>query len=257
MLCILWGRKTGYSYSFHNMNPAFLGIGAQKAGTTWLHRNLNDHPEIWMPEDKELHWWYDDDPEMDRFRVVRRTGTMEQYQTLFKEGEGKVTGEITPEYSVLSVEKIRMLHKHLPDLKILLLLRDPVERAWSAAKMYAKKSYAGEPVPTQDMPPHHPIIQAYMQFFASEFCQRMGDYHQIIENWQSVYPLKQFFIRSHQDIINESAKVIRDVFQFLEVSVHYSPTHLRKRFNVSRPGEMPDVIRDFLMALYTKKAPEL
>ncbi len=35
--------------------PHFLGIGAQKAGTTWLHENLQCHPEIFLPEPKELH----------------------------------------------------------------------------------------------------------------------------------------------------------------------------------------------------------
>ena len=37
--------------------PDFIGIGAQKAGTTWLHRNLQAHPEIWMPTEKELHYF--------------------------------------------------------------------------------------------------------------------------------------------------------------------------------------------------------
>ena len=37
------------------MFPDFIGIGAQKAGTTWLHRNLQAHPGIWMPKEKEIH----------------------------------------------------------------------------------------------------------------------------------------------------------------------------------------------------------
>ena len=36
--------------------PHFLGIGAQKAGTTWLAENLRCHPEVFLPERKELHW---------------------------------------------------------------------------------------------------------------------------------------------------------------------------------------------------------
>ena len=39
------------------MFPDFIGIGAQKAGTTWLHRNLQAHPGIWMPKEKELHYF--------------------------------------------------------------------------------------------------------------------------------------------------------------------------------------------------------
>ena len=37
--------------------PDFLGIGAQKAGTTWLSHNLQLHPEVWMPPVKELHYF--------------------------------------------------------------------------------------------------------------------------------------------------------------------------------------------------------
>ena len=39
------------------MYPDFLIVGAQKAGTTWLHRNLRAHPQVWMPHDKELHYF--------------------------------------------------------------------------------------------------------------------------------------------------------------------------------------------------------
>ena len=39
--------------------PDFLGIGAQKAGTTWLGHNLQLHPGIWMPKNKELHYFDD------------------------------------------------------------------------------------------------------------------------------------------------------------------------------------------------------
>ena len=39
------------------MFPDFIGIGAQKAGTTWLHHNLQAHPGIWMPKEKELHYF--------------------------------------------------------------------------------------------------------------------------------------------------------------------------------------------------------
>ena len=39
------------------MHPHFLGIGAQRAGTTWLHSTLASHPEIWMPRIKEIHYF--------------------------------------------------------------------------------------------------------------------------------------------------------------------------------------------------------
>jgi hypothetical protein len=46
--------------------PHFIGIGAQKAGTTWLYRNLQEHPEVWLPPEKELHYF-------DEKRIARRS----------------------------------------------------------------------------------------------------------------------------------------------------------------------------------------
>ena len=57
------------------MYPDFLGIGAQKAGTTWLGRNLQAHPEVWMPRVKEVHY-FDEKIHESRnttLRLVRRS----------------------------------------------------------------------------------------------------------------------------------------------------------------------------------------
>jgi hypothetical protein len=121
--------------------PHFLGIGAQKAATTWLHRCLRAHPDLWLPPIKELHYfthrahdlrrgvagrligqdWVNrrlrrilkprllsDLRRLDpaglrwdlRFFLGARSDTW--YESLFGEGAGRVTGEITPEYSSLS-----------------------------------------------------------------------------------------------------------------------------------------------------------
>ena len=71
------------------MFPDFIGIGAQKAGTTWLDRNLRAHPQIWMPERKELHYF-------DRRIADMRSPTDEWSASIFETGRARVTGEITP-----------------------------------------------------------------------------------------------------------------------------------------------------------------
>ena len=77
----------------------FLGIGAQKAGTSWLFRWLGAHPRISFPAGKEVHFW---DKKRDR--------GIDWYRGLFDADDGKLHGEITPAYACLSPESIAECH---------------------------------------------------------------------------------------------------------------------------------------------------
>ena len=103
--------------------PDFLGIGAQKAGSTWLHEMLRLHPDLFLPEPKEVHYF-------DR----RFHRTLGYYARRFKPAGQRVKGEITPDYSNLSPETIRFIRQVMPDLRLVYLIRNPVERAWSQAQ---------------------------------------------------------------------------------------------------------------------------
>ncbi|MBE9197245.1 sulfotransferase [Synechocystis sp. LEGE 06083] len=151
--------------------PSFICIGAQKAGTTWLDQQLRKHPEIWMPPMKEVHFFdYIYRPEFRKWilwhlehtmrrelskvvgnkqaidwsevsyfsSIMRSNGkfTDEWYEYIFsKAPPGKVTGEITPEYSTLSSQAITHMNKLCSNPVYIYIIRDPVERAWSQLKM--------------------------------------------------------------------------------------------------------------------------
>ena len=104
--------------------PHFLGIGAVKAGTTWLYRNLRCHPELYLPHPKEVHYF---DQRFDR--------GLRFYAGKFEDGRARVRGEITPAYSALPPDRIRFIRSVMPDLKLIFLMRNPVDRAWSHALM--------------------------------------------------------------------------------------------------------------------------
>lgn len=107
-----------------NRNPNFLVIGAQKAGTTWLHKCLSLHSDISIPKEKELHYF---DIE-DRFK--------KSFKSYLKNFDPiKVSGELTPAYSTLDDRRVSYMKKLMPDLKLVLMLRNPMERAWSHAVM--------------------------------------------------------------------------------------------------------------------------
>lgn len=104
--------------------PDFVGVGAQRSGTTWWYRLLLDHPRIELPQErdaKEFHFF-------DKFctrpmeeRDVRR------YHGFFRRRRGNVCGEWTPRY-MFDAWAPPLLHRAAPDAKILVLLRDPFER---------------------------------------------------------------------------------------------------------------------------------
>lgn len=111
----------------------FLGIGAQKAGTTWLFKRLSMHPNIYFPRGKEMHFW-------DKFDRSNPLSAI-HYARVFSDGhfyrQNKFKiGEITPEYATLGDVELSELQKIAPDVRIFYSLRDPADRLWSALKMH-------------------------------------------------------------------------------------------------------------------------
>src|SRR5437773_10418299 len=133
--------------------PDFLCVGAQKGGTSWLYRQLEPHPDFWMPPLKELHY-LDNLNRTKRFRPPRTRDErdvcflesiknlsaqpyidFESYGQLFRHKGPLLSGDISPAYSTLSDEIIERVVNYSPNLKVIFLARDPVERAWSQLSM--------------------------------------------------------------------------------------------------------------------------
>lgn len=264
--------------------PDFLCIGAQKAGTTWLSRNLVMHPEIWMPPKKEVHYFdHIDDPPMHplccflspklrtqfkwqmkaviknlsfvdlRWNMNYFFGSRDDdwYRSLFTRGTGKVVGEITPAYSTLDKEKVRYVYHLMPEAKILFLLRNPIERAWSHAVMDLSV-LAGRSV--------HTIDEAeFIRHFDSRESRLRGDYQGVIDNWLSVYPEKQFFIGFIEDVARQPEELLRSIFRFLGVSDAENSIgeHSRKKIHEGRRVNMPPVYKEYLEEIYQEPVKRL
>jgi hypothetical protein len=133
--------------------PDFLCVGAQKGGTSWLYRQLESHPDFWMPPIKELHYFDElsripsvastrarDDRDSRFLESVKRLSALshidlQDYARLFEPKGSLLSGDITPAYSMLSDEVIERVVDRFPNLKVIFLARDPVERAWSQLSM--------------------------------------------------------------------------------------------------------------------------
>ena len=142
--------------------PHFIVIGAQRAGTTWLHRVLQSHSSLWLAPVKELHYF--DKPEVkrtlldpnERLRLgLRRLLAPDIWTLRFSLGwrdddwyadlfraarnKGLIAGEVTPAYATLGEDVYRRIALMNDEIKLIFIMRDPVERAWSAVNNALKK----------------------------------------------------------------------------------------------------------------------
>jgi hypothetical protein len=150
---VIGSLKEGKRSPTRGAGPDFLCIGAHKAGTTWLYQQLDSHPDFWMPPVKELHYF-------DQLSRVKRAAhprcrderdrrflerlkslsaeagiDLENYGRLFEPKASLFSGDISPNYSTLSNEVIRRIVGYFPNLKVIFLARDPVDRVWSHLSM--------------------------------------------------------------------------------------------------------------------------
>ena len=157
----------------------FLGIGAQKCGTTWLFHTLSAHPDICFPAGKEVHYW--DRPDKK---------SVDWYADLFSDNN-LCNGEITPAYSLLPTETIHRIHSRWPNLRLIYLIRNPIDRAWSAARMALKRA---------DMSHEEASDAWFIDHFCSQGSLLRGDYEACIRNWLSIYPKEQLLVLSLETI---------------------------------------------------------
>lgn len=175
----------------------FLGIGAQKAGTTWIYEQLLRHPEIQFPAGKEIHFF---DKHTERGQ--------DWYVNLF-EGEGACKrGEITPAYAFLDIQTIRQIYAINPELKIIYSLRHPIDRAWSGALMALGRA---------EMTVEEASDQWFLDHFNSEGSLSRGDYVACIDNWLQVFPADSLHIICFDDIAIKPLEVLTGLCEHIGI----------------------------------------
>jgi hypothetical protein len=265
----------------------FLGIGAQKAGTTWLWTMLRTHPDVWMPPRKELHWFdratsYPSpsflvgDRPIERFlgraphhrlfrahcrhhlsRAWRQRdwpafrwycrfyfGTYDDawYLALFAAGGDAIRGEITPAYAILDEPDVARIHRLQPRLKIIFLLRNPIERAWSQAR----HDWTRGALADIDNFAH---VRAFIDSPAQE---RRSDYLRTLSLWEAYFPKDQMLIGFFDDITRRPGELLAGALRFLglDPAVAADAEGLHTPLHVSTTKAMPTEVRRYLEHKY-------
>lgn len=111
--------------------PNFYVVGGQKCGTTSLWAHLKQHAQVYLPAVKEPHFFANTkgtqrDPGQSRF-----PGDLDTYQALYRPGrQFRAIGDASPSY-LCDEDAPRLIHEVCPEAKIIIMLRDPIERAYS------------------------------------------------------------------------------------------------------------------------------
>jgi Sulfotransferase family len=268
------------------MYPDFLGIGAQKAGTTWLHRSLQVHPQIWLPKEKELHY-FDEKARLEdgfasrlfgdrpvdirwrrqfkaRFKRPPKNLTWhdvtwdlkyffgkpndEWYASLFERGRGKTTGEMTPDYSLLDRRGIAHVHELMPQAKIIFMMRNPIERPWSLIDMGLRISGRSHV--------EIPDKKIYRQF-DNRRVGLMTNYRRTLENWGSLYPEDQIFVGFLEDIHFFPEELLRRLYEFLGVDYSKKYRVIKRKIHSGSQDTMPTRFAVYLARSYYELLKEL
>ena len=209
--------------------PDFLVIGAQRAGTTWLHRVLRQHPSLWLPPVKELHYF-------DRLETTRtildpkerrrvglkqllsldpwlvsywlRARSDEWYARLFRDAKAKglVAGEITPAYATLDETVLRRIKGLNDNIKLIFVMRDPVERAWSAVNNAAKKGIDAS------------TVEKSIKRARESGAAARSAYGDTIRRLEAVFPASQVHYCFFEDLRDRPEALTSDLFSFIGVA---------------------------------------
>lgn len=216
------------------MRPSFIGIGTGKAGTTWLWGMLRQHPDVFLPDEKELHYFDDEWYGPPGLHNERADQPLSWYLAHFAEARpGQVCGEITPSYLWNPTAPAR-LHDFDPELKLFAILRDPTERVFSSFQFSLLKGEI-EPMPFEQALEQHPYLIERTRY--GQFLDRYLDY----------FPPEQLAITFYDDLRTDPRAFLLDIESYIGVAP-FVPDDVDQRQNVTVAHAYPRLNRAMMRA---------
>ena len=206
--------------------PNFLIIGAMKSGTTALYYYLEQHPQIYMSPVKEPNFFCSGGQEGSDSESVTR---IEAYQYLFKGvSDEKAIGEASHCY-LYEPQAVALIQQHLPDAKLLAILRNPVDRAYSHFLHMVRTGT--EPLTDFSQAVWEEAEGAYQKRNREDYVGR-GRYYEQLKRYFDAFGRKQIKVHLYEDLSNTPIATLQDTFRFLEVDDSFVPDVSLRR-NVS------------------------
>ena len=171
--------------------PAFLGIGVQRAATTWVYECLRAHPDVFLPDHKELHY-FDENYELGA----------SWYASHFPDSVCERTlGEITPSY--LHIDGVaERIANDLPDIKLFVILREPISRARSGFELF--RDDFGRDSFTEACTLGSSLVQRSL-------------YSQPLEQYFSLFKRKQILVLLFDDVMSHPQDSLEKICNHIDV----------------------------------------
>jgi tetratricopeptide (TPR) repeat protein len=192
--------------------PDFLIIGSSKCGTTSLYHNMIQHPKILPALKKEINFWHDDLKQgLDWYRA---------HFLPFPHTQHYLTGEASPNYLDLQ-ETAQQVFQFCPQMKLIVILRNPVERAISHYHHWVRlglEDRSLEAVIQAELKTIDQLLQfpiQYQRWYQSVNYIARGVYIGFIQQWMAIFPPEQFLILSCENLAANPAATMKQVFTFM------------------------------------------
>ena len=186
--------------------PNFICIGAQKSGTTTLHILLSKHPQIFLPTQKEIHY----------FDINYHKGSQWYAEQFSSAKKNQTCGEITPFYLFDKKTPVR-IKALVPNIKLIILLRDPVDRTISHFYHAQKRGFEeldietalnaeAERLATKDQK----ILQRHSYIARSQYLSQLSRYEKHFKD-------QQILVLKSEDLFAKSQNTLNKIMKFLEI----------------------------------------
>lgn len=252
-----------------NGKPNLVCIGAQKAGTTWLHEVLSERPDVWVPPFKELHFfdhkfneeskswtgWHvkngvrdaksrhleasiDPDPEYLKYldSILDKpmfNGTW--YKNIFSRAPNhSVCLDVTPAYSCISELGVSFVANFLKEAKFIYLIRSPLDRALSQLRMDIIRK--GTPLTKDEW-----VKRATMPVLSSR-----GDYKLNVPLWRSHFDQNRLIFLSFRQIAKDPYGLLRQVEKFAGLVPFEGYTKAKKIIHQTERIEIPKYVIEII-----------
>jgi len=197
----------------------FMIVGAEKSGTTWLANMLRQHPDIFIPEEKEVFYFnhrFFESPELHNFNHDK---PISWYYSFFKDAKpGQILGEACPAYLWDEVAPQKIFEFN-PNIKTVAILRNPIDRAYSQFLFYLQRGVLGEVTFEQALKMRPDILSR-------------SSYYDQIARYDSFFPRTNIKITFYDDLTKDNRAFLIDVETFLGVE-EFIPVNINERSNVT------------------------
>ncbi|RRO22293.1 sulfotransferase family protein [Flavobacteriaceae bacterium 14752] len=217
----------------NNNLPHFILAGSPKCGSTSLYYYLAEHPDIYMSPQKEIHYFTFDilnaldqgpnDKRVNAFHI----GNYEDYINQFKQAKpSQIIGEVSPSYVNYPETTIPKIKKHLGDPKIIMLIRDPIKRAYSNYLHLLREDREKLSFYDALLEEEARMKNKYSDFWYYRFNSM---YYEKIKKFDEAFD-RMLIITTEN--LNENPKaVMKSIYKFLGVDYNFDPKSINEKYN--------------------------